>query len=505
MTDEALDALAAAGAMLSGAEEPLDVLAPALEMLDERCGLERATFWVLDPLDQTLHIQASHGRTEGQLLRGTYRLGEGITGRVVAEGRAAVVPRCNEAQDFLDRTRAPRASDVGFVCVPVRDAGELIGALSAERGAATEEALRGDARLLSILAAMLAPTVRRLRAQPKPGESHEEEYRPTNLVGRSKAMLAVYEQVDQVAGADATVLLRGESGVGKELVAHAIHERSARAGAPFVKVNCAALPQTLLESELFGHERGAFTGALTQRKGRFELAQGGTIFLDEIGDLPPSTQVTLLRVLQERAFERVGGTQTIEVDVRVITATNRDLEALIEAETFRADLYYRLNVFPIHIPPLRERRADILLLADHFVEHYARQTGKSVRRISTPAIDMLMAYHWPGNVRELANCIERAVILTRDEVIRHHHLPPTLQTPEASGTEDARPLEAAVDALERELVVDALKTHRGNMAAAARALGLTERVMGLRVKKHGLDPRRFKSGRRDRNATAPPR
>ncbi len=487
----AVSVLLDASELLSNASDPLTVIAPVLEMLEERCGLKRATFWVLDADGETLHIQASHGRTEGQRRRGNVEVGAGITGRVARTGEVAVVPRVAEHDDFLDRTRAPRAAEDGFVCVPVRDHGRVLGVLSAERAAATEESLWSDARLLRILATLLAHAVSTLRSAAPPGET-ADAYRPTNIVGRSKAMLAVFEQVDQVADADATVLLRGESGAGKELVAQAVHERSARAGKPFVKVNCAALPQTLLESELFGHERGAFTGAMAQRKGRFELAQGGTIFLDEIGDLPMHTQVTLLRVLQEREFERVGGVETVRVDVRVIAATNRDLEALIETEAFRADLYYRLNVFPIHVPPLRERRADILLLTDHFVERYARSLGKSVRRVSTPAIDMLMAYHWPGNVREMANCIERAVILTKDEVIRAHHLPPTLQTPDATGTSDARPLDAALDALEREMVVDALKTHRGNMAAAARTLGLTERVMGLRIKKHEIDPKRFK-------------
>ncbi len=491
--DAAFELLVTAAELISGADEPLSVVDPVLEMLHDRCGLVRATFWVLDPGGETLHIQASYGRTEGQRRRGAYQVGEGITGRVVSTGIQEVVSRVSEADDFLDRTRAPRDPDDGFVCVPVCDGGEVLGTLSAERSHATEAMLTADARLLGVLGTLLAPAVRRLRNRPRPGEK-QETYRPANIVGRSKAMLSVFEQIGQVAGSEATVLLRGESGVGKELFAQALHERSTRAGAPFVKVNCAALPQTLLESELFGHERGAFTGALTQRKGRFELAQGGTIFLDEIGDLPPATQVTLLRVLQEREFERVGGSATLQVDVRVIAATNRDLETLIESGDFRPDLYYRLNVFPVHVPPLRERRADVLLLADHFVTRYSETNGKVVRRISTPAIDMLMAYHWPGNVRELANCIERAVILTRDEVIRSHHLPPTLQTPEASGTGDGRPLQAALDALEREMVVDALKTHRGNMAGAGRALGLTERVMGLRVKKHGLDPKRFKRG-----------
>jgi Nif-specific regulatory protein len=260
-----------------------------------------------------------------------------------------------------------------------------------------------------------------------------------------------------------------------------------------VKVNCAALPEGVIESELFGHEKGAFTGAVAARKGRFELAQGGTLFLDEIGDLSAAMQIKLLRVLQEKEFERVGGTATIKADVRLIAATNRELEKLIEKEQFRQDLYYRLNVFPIHIPPLRERRTDILLLADFFAERYSRQNHKNVRRISTPAIDMLMAYHWPGNVRELENCIERAVLLSDDDVIHGHHLPPTLQTAEASGTVPRGTLRVTLERVEKELLVEALKSSRGNMAAAATSLGVTERIMGLRVHKYGIRSKRFRS------------
>jgi Nif-specific regulatory protein len=305
-------------------------------------------------------------------------------------------------------------------------------------------------------------------------------------------MQEVYQLIAQVSRSETTVLLRGESGTGKELVAHAIHYASPRAAKPIIKVNCAALPEGVIESELFGHEKGAFTGAVAARKGRFELAQGGTLFLDEIGDLSPAMQIKLLRVLQEKEFERVGGVATIKADVRLIAATNRDLEDLIEKERFRQDLYYRLNVFPIHIPPLRKRRTDILLLADYFAERYSEQNHKKVRRISTPAIDMLMAYHWPGNVRELENCIERAVLLSDDEVIHGHHLPPTLQTAEASGTMPSGTLDATLERVEKELLVEALKSSRGNMAAASASLGITERIMGLRVHKYRIAARRFR-------------
>jgi Nif-specific regulatory protein len=238
-----------------------------------------------------------------------------------------------------------------------------------------------------------------------------ERYDFSNIIGTSGPTRQMYEQVAQVAQTNTTVLIRGESGTGKELIAHAIHYNSLRAKKPFVKVSCAALPDTLIESELFGYEKGAFTGATARKKGRFELAEGGTLFLDEIGDINPGTQVKLLRVLQEREFERLGGTETVKVNVRLIAATNKDMEKAIADGTFREDLYYRLNVFTIFVPPLRERKADLLLLADHFLEKFSREHGKVIKRISTPAIDMLMAYHWPGNVRELENALERAVLV----------------------------------------------------------------------------------------------
>jgi Nif-specific regulatory protein len=289
------------------------------------------------------------------------------------------------------------------------------------------------------------------------------------------------------------VLLRGESGTGKELIAHALHYNSSRAKKPFIKVSCAALPQDLIESELFGYEKGAFTGAHGSKKGRFEIANGGTLFLDEIGDLNLATQVKLLRVLQERAFERLGGTQTIHVDLRLVTATNKDLEKAIASGEFREDLYYRLNVFTIYVAPLRERKTDILLLADHFLEKFSREHGKNIRRISTPAIDMLMAYHWPGNVRELANAMERAVVVCDANAVHAHHLPPTLQTAEASDTSMKLTLRETLEAVEKDALQDALKSARGNRAKAARLVGTTERIFNYKVRKYEIDWRRFRS------------
>jgi Nif-specific regulatory protein len=320
-----------------------------------------------------------------------------------------------------------------------------------------------------------------------------ERYDFSNILGTSGPMRQIYEQIAQVARGNTTVLIRGESGTGKELIAHAIHYNSLRANRPFVKVSCAALPESLIESELFGYEKGAFTGAESMKKGRFELAEGGTLFMDEIGELNSGTQVKLLRVVQEREFERLGGTTTLRVNVRLVTATNKDLERAITTAAFREDLYYRLNVFTIFVPPLRERKSDLPLLADHFLEKFSREHGKTVKRISTPAIDMLMSYHWPGNVRELANALERAVVVCDGHVVHAHHLPPSLQTGEASNTVTRLTLREALSAYEKDLMLDALKSARGVRSKAARLLSTTERIFNYKVKRYGIDWRRFRT------------
>jgi len=313
------------------------------------------------------------------------------------------------------------------------------------------------------------------------------------IVGNSDVIHDVFTMVRQVACTDASVLLLGESGTGKELVARAIHLESPRAAKAFVAVNCAALPESIIESELFGHEKGSFTGAHEQRKGRFEQANGGTLFLDEIGELSPALQVKLLRFLQDHRFERVGGNENLEANVRVIAATNRNLQEAVDHGSFRADLYYRLNVFPINIPPLRERGADILLLADHFVAKFNRENDKKIQRISTPALDLLMIYHWPGNVRELENCIMRAAILSVDGVIHAYHLPPSLQSALSTGTEPSTGLDAAIARLEKELIIEALKLENGNVAAAARRLAVTERRIRYAIQRYEIDTKRFRA------------
>ncbi len=484
-----------------------EVAGPVLNALAERMGMARGALTLVNRRTEEIYMEAAHGLSELQRRRGRYQIGEGVIGKVVETGQPAIVPNISDEPMFLDRTGARKdlkKEDISFICVPIKIGAEVIGTLSADRLFESSISLEEDVRLLSIIASMVAQAVRlrqeiqeereiliqenlRLQSELK------ERFEPSNIIGKSKGMREVYDLIAQVSKSNATVMIRGESGTGKELVANAIHYNSLRANKPFVRVNCAALPETILESELFGHEKGAFTGATHERKGRFEMAQGGTIFLDEVGDLPPMVQIRLLRVLQEREFERVGATTTTKVDVRVIAATNRNLEKLMEAGKFREDLYYRLNVFPIYIPPLRERKTDILLLTDFFVERYASINNKRIQRTCTHAIDMLMSYHWPGNVRELENCIERAVLLSREGVIYGYHLPPTLQTSTYTGTIPYGTLQGELERLERDLIMDALKTTRGNIAKATQILGASERIIGLRIQKYDIKPKRYRT------------
>jgi Nif-specific regulatory protein len=478
----------------------------ALELLARARGFARAFVLLLDTETEELRVEACYGLNEESARRVTYRPGEGVVGRVAESGRPVVVPQTSREPALLRRLfeRADARQETTLVCVPVQIGRGTVGVLGCEMSYVEGRDYERLTKLLSVVASMVAQALRveryveAERARLLDENTHlkqelRERYDFGHIVGSSNPMRQVYEQVTQVARTNTTVLLRGESGTGKEMVAHAIHYNSLRAGKPFVKVSCAALPETLIESELFGYEKGAFTGAMSRKKGRFELADGGTLFLDEIGDLNASTQIKLLRVLQEREFERLGSTETLKVNVRLIAATNKDLEEAIEKGEFRADLYYRLNVFTIFMPPLRERKPDILQLADHFLEKYGREHSKHIKRISTPAIDMLTSYHWPGNVRELENIIERAVVVCDSSVIHGHHLPPTLQTAEGSGTVTRLSLAQSVASYERDIIQDALKSTRGNRARAAKLLDTTERILGYKIKRYEIPCERFRA------------
>ncbi|OGV48515.1 MAG: sigma-54-dependent Fis family transcriptional regulator [Lentisphaerae bacterium GWF2_52_8] len=479
------------------------LLREVLDILHREMGLLRGTFSLCH--GNMLIIEASHGLTEKEIARGRYKIGEGVTGKVAKTGKPRVIPDVSKEPEFLDRTKTRSgAQNLAFICVPIINKDKVIGTLSIDCQVSPD--LNKELPLLETVANILADAVAMIRDEAEEREQLlaenkrlrlelDQQFHPSNIVGNCSSMRAVYSMIAQVAESSATVLIRGESGTGKELVARAIHYASQRRNKPFIAVNCAALPENLIESELFGHEKGAFTGAISQRKGRFELANGGTLFLDEIGDISLAVQVRLLRFLQEKTFERVGGHEPINVDVRVLAATSRNLEEEIEKDHYREDLFYRLNVFPIHMPSLHQRRADIMLLADHFLEKYNKIYNKNVKRISTPAINMMMSYHWPGNVRELENCIERAVLTATDDVVHGFNLPPSLQTAQETGTallpKEGASLTTLVASYERELIVDALKINRGNVAAAARALDATQRILHYKIDRLKIDPKKY--------------
>jgi Nif-specific regulatory protein len=512
-----IDSLRSISSTLALGGEFKTAMAALFAQLAQAVGLRSGLVAIVDRERGELVADEIAEGANDDVRRTRIKLGEGLLGGAVAQGKSLLVENMAmidpKTISALDRLQYAGAATGAWLAVPIRHGTEVLGTLSFCCATTAREILESEMRFLLLIAGQVGLAVRfrqlakeRFDSLQKENERLQEQIKksfvPEGMIGKSSAMRMVYFHVDQVADSKTTVLIRGETGVGKERIAQAIWQGGARRNKPFVRVNCAALPESIIESELFGHEKGAFTGALALRRGRFELAHGGTLFLDEIGDISLATQVKLLRVLQEGVFERVGGTQSLRVDVRVVTATNRNLEQMIEEGKFRLDLYYRINVFPVYVPPLRERKSDMLELADYFLEKYSQQNGKKVVRLSTPAIDMLMAYHWPGNVRELENVIERAVLLSQDGVVHGYHLPPTLQTAEASGTmPTAGSLQAALDAVEREMIVEALKAHRGVIAQAARQLGLTERIMGLRVKKHGVAVENFRDSGTEKSQT----
>ena len=435
--------------------------------------------------------------TQLELVRGFLRK-QGFEVAEAASGRAAVARFKQEPFDLvltdqrmpdlsgLDVLEAVRAASPDTAVVIMTAYGTIETAVSAVKAGAADylaKPLNLDELLHRIHQIQdrrrLLTENRELRA------ALAERHRVEGIIGESGPMQEVLSVVRRVASSDATVLIRGESGTGKELIAKALHYASPRAAAALVKVNCAALAESLLEAELFGHEKGAFTGAVTARKGRFELADGGSLFLDEIGDLPPHLQVKLLRVLQEREFERVGSSRPIKVDVRLLAATHRNLETLVREGRFRDDLYYRINVVTIQLPPLRERREDLPLLIDHFLRAFADKNGKRIRGLTREAREALLRYDYPGNVRELENLIERAVVLTRDDVVGLTDLPLTLDA-QATEPEGDAGLVAAVEGLERRMIREALAKADGIQTRAAELLGIGERVLRYKLKKYGL-------------------
>ena len=473
-----------------------------IRVLSEYLNMNRGTVALRSGSE--VSIVAAHGMSEEEIKRGRYKLGEGIIGRVAKLGSPIVIPNIGEEPLFLNKTGARKLikrENVSFLCVPIKFKSEVLGVLSVDRlfetkGVSFEE----DLRLLKIIASLMAQSVKLHNELEREREAFLEEkesltqqlkgrYRVENIIGQSDGMQEVFEAIHKVAPSRANVLLRGESGTGKELVAKALHFMSSRAKEPFIKFNCASIPEGLLESELFGHERGAFTGAMSMRKGRFELADKGTIFLDEIGDLPITLQPKILRVLQEKEFERVGGEKTIKVSVRLIAATSRNLEDLVSAGKFREDLYYRLNVVPIYLPPLRERHVDIPVLAEFFLKKYNEENGKSIR-MEAGVLGALLNYDWPGNVRELENTIERLVVMSTGVMIGLNDLPLTIRDRSLKAAhmvpvKDALP--AAVADIEKAKIIDALKKTGWVQAKAARLLSITPRQIGYKIKRYGIE------------------
>jgi len=483
-----------------------------LEVVNETLKMQRATLLLYDTVRGSLVITASCGLSEAEEVRGVYKPDEGVIGQIFRTRSPFVVPDIKSEPLFLNRTGARNAvsrDKVSFLGVPVMVSGGPAGVLTVDRLFGDDVSFEEDIRFLTVLATLMAQFITLHREIGKKEARLVEENRSLKakihrihdghfIIGHSKPMQEVFGIIDKISKSDATALLLGESGTGKELVARAIHESSERKSRAFIKINCAALPETLLESELFGHEKGAFTGAHATRPGRFELADSGSIFLDEIGEMPLSLQAKILRVLQERQFERLGGTRTFKVDVRVVAATNVSLEDAVARGKFRADLYYRLNVVPILLPPLRQRKDDIPLLFNHFLLKSNQRNGKDVK-MTSELLDFLMSYSWPGNVREMQNLVERMVILAEGERVTLKDLPPNIRhggrrkvavegnVPFLGNVERVESSSGrSLSQIEREEIESALMRNGWVQARAARELGLTQRQMGYRIKKYGL-------------------
>ena len=496
-------------------------LAAILKVLHDTLRMERATLALLDEDGEQLSICASYGLTVEEEQRGIYKLDEGICGKIFSTGSPFIVPDVSSEPLFLNRTGARpmfRKTKISFIGVPVLLNEKPVGVLSVDRLFGLEISFEEDVRFLTVVATLIAQflslnqAIRRDRQKlmqeniSLKAQLHER-HRKHFIIGHCKAMQEVFWSIERVAPSQATVLLLGDSGTGKEMAAQAIHDSSPRRNRPFVKINCAALPESLLESELFGHEKGAFTGAGGTRIGRFEMADKGTLFLDEIGEMPLLLQSKLLRVLQEQQFERLGSNKTISVDVRIIAATNVSLQQAVTQGSFRNDLYYRLNVVPIILPPLRDRREDIPLLVDHFLKLSNQRNNKNIR-MSRDFLEAMTGYDWPGNVRELQNLMERLVILSPGDMLRLEDLPDYFFLPKAveplpRPAVSTSPVSVAtnriIDApppvprtrkslleLEREQIEAALLRHGWVQARAARELGLTQRQIGYKIKKFNL-------------------
>jgi len=499
-----------------------------MQVISDRLQMHRGTLILLDEATGRLRTETAYGLSADDIERNRFALGEGITGNVVATGKPRVIPDVRHETEFLNRTNRLRSYEnvetpISFMCVPIKIERRPVGALAVDKPYTTDAQLRADEVFLEIICAFLAQAIQINRMTMRQKEDllqHNKNMRSNvrdkfdfvNIIGDAPAMHEVFNVIGQVATSRATVLLLGETGTGKEMVAKAVHHNSNRKEKQFIRVNCGALTGTLLESELFGHVKGSFTGAIRDKIGRFEAADGGTIFLDEIGTMEPLLQVKLLRVLQEREFERVGDNQVVKVDVRVIAATNVDLQEEVARGNFREDLFYRLNVVPIYLPPLRNRREDVPRLIDFFLDKYNQANARKLRRINREILNVMLRYPWPGNVRELENAIERAVVLSTGEDFTEELLPLSVrmfaqqrksnQNTESMETLTRRLADQAIseyetregeiyqlvlDKIEHALIDRALAKCSGVKTKAADYLGINRNTLNKKVKELGIE------------------
>ena len=488
-----------------------DLMSEVMDILDNDLKASRITLTLFHFLQDELIIAASKGLSPSETARGKYRLGEGVTGEAALKKQAVLIPDISQEDRFLDKMKARKDPEtLAFICCPILKDADLIGTISVDLSNRDMAAVQEAYQILLIVANILAEAVSEIRRQVEEDASLKAEnqrllqelgnrFKPSNIMGNSGNMQTVYEQITNATENHAPVLLLGEAGTGKELVSKSIHYSSIRKNNSFIPVNSSALPGEILERELFGFDQ---EGDLPSRAGLLEVAQGGTIFIEEISDLSELVQEKLERYIQTQSFQRVNGEEVLRSNVRIIAASTKNVDELVNQGGIRGTLYYTLNMNSILIPPLRDRKSDITLLADYFLEELGKSYGKKISRISTPAINMMMAYHWPGNVGELRNCLERALVNTTDDVIHGYNLPPTLQTAQESdvagggNASEVNDLVAAVNTFERELIVEALKKHRGNAAAAARSLNTTPRVLNYKFKKFNIDLKEFKKNAR---------
>ena len=514
--------------MLSSSSDIMQNIEKAMRLLKRNSYLDRCTLFTLADDANSVELYASIDLSSHQKKVATYKLGEGATGLAAQSCEPVVIENVHNNINYLNKMGTLSTNSISYIAVPIIQEESLFGVISANIAHDSVMSFDDIVRMLTIVGSLFGGTLATQKRFAQEKETLTElktyykeemlnDHKFENIIGRSTKMQQVFSMLETVSPSDATILIRGETGTGKELIATAVHNLSRRKNEPYIKLNCAAISETLLESELFGHEKGAFTDAREMRKGRFELANGGTLFLDEIGDITPSLQVKLLRILQEQEFERVGGTKTIKTDVRLVAATNRNLEEMVKKGEFREDLFYRLNVIPINLPPLRERYEDVKLLIEYYLKKFLKEHKKQMS-FSKEALEVLLDYPWPGNIRELQNTMERLVLICPNGVVipemLNHVLPfnyqkmyipvkteqevapePQRQQPTVAPVTPAQSAPASspmittmsLHEMEKASIIQALIDNRGIQTKAATQLGMTARQIGYKIKKYEID------------------